>query len=165
MGETDGNISEKRRQRRTMKKKRVMMIKIRDKKTENEQVILMGDNYKPFEEHFLDIINMFTENWKYDDTPQGAGRCLGRILTVDFLEMFEANERYPSYGGPKMIHVDNYDKQVQDHNRNGDYKACKYLKDIRFTPVDKKVLEDLLKNCNVIDEKAIEQKENMFCKT
>src|SRR4030042_490357 len=132
------------------KQKRVIKIKIRNKKTGKENIIFMGDNYKPFEDHFLDIINSFNDKWIYDDTPERKGRCLGRTLTVDFVEMFEAKEIFPSFGGPKMIYEQNYDKHVQEHNQSGSYSACKYLKDMIFEPVDKNVLDRLLQKCHVI---------------
>ncbi len=126
-------------------------IKIRNKKTGKEDFIYMGDNYKPFEDHFLDIVNSFNDKWIYDDSAGGKGRCLGRTLTIEFLEIYEAKERFPSYGGPKMIYEQNYDKHVQDHNQQGNYEACKYLKDITFDAMNKTVfLQRLLRNCHVI---------------
>ena len=135
-----------------MKKKqhRIFKIKIQEKKTGNIDIVYMGDNYKPFEAHLLDIINSFTDNWKYDNTPECKGRCLGRTLTVDFIEVAMAKDRYPSYGGPKLIYEEHYDKHVEEHNRKGNYDACKYLKDLNFEPLGIDFIRKLLKKNHVI---------------
>jgi hypothetical protein len=133
-----------------MKQDHIFRIKIRDKKKNEEDFIIMGDSYKSFNQHFLDVIGMFTENWVYNDTPpEKKGPCLGRVLSVEFIEIQTAKERFVSFGGPKMVYEQNYDKLVEEHNKNVVGEACKYLKDVTFVPMDVEILHQLLKDCRV----------------
>lgn len=146
-----------------MKKDYIFKIKIRDKKTKEGDFIIMGDSYKPFNAHFLDIIGSFTDDWIYNDTPPDKKRpCLGRVLSVEFLEIQTAKEKFVSFGGLKMAYEQNYDKLVEEHNKNVVGEACKYLKDITFVPMDVEILHQLLKDNRV---KPSEYKCCNNCKT
>lgn len=131
---------------------RIFKIKIEDKATREKDFIISGDNYKLFEDHFLDIVSRFTDKWVYDDSPEGKGKCLGRRMNVKFLEIYEAKERFVSYGGLKMAYEHKYDKEVEAHNKNGNYEACKYLRHIKFEKKPQAYLNKLLKSCRVMED-------------
>lgn len=133
-------------------KKRIFRIKIQNKETGKEDFIIMGDNYKLFEDH---LVSWFASKWIYDDSPEGKGRCLGRELKFRFLEIYEAKERFVSFGGLKMAYEENYDKEVEEHNQKGNYGPCKYLRHIQFLKKSQDYLTQLLKNCRVKEEEQI----------
>jgi hypothetical protein len=129
---------------------RIYKIRIQDKETKKYNWIIMGDSYKPFEDHFLNIVGHFEKEWKYDDTPQGKGKCLGRTLTHKFISLEKADERFVSFGGLKMAYAEIYNEKVEEHNKNVVGNACKRLEEIRFEP-DDKYLNKLLLECSVIE--------------
>lgn len=132
----------------------IYKIKIKDKKTGEEDFIIMGDSYKPFTEHFADIISSFTEKWHYASDDKYA-ECFGRTLTSDFLELYVANGKFVSFGGLKMCYEENYNKEVEEHNENArkykNHKLCPHLENLSWRK-DNDLLKSLLKQSRVISE-------------
>ena len=133
-----------------MRENKIVKIKYKVLDTGEEKVLIMGNSYKSFELHFQDIISGFTKKWVYDDSPQGNGRCLGRTLTIDILEMYEANEKFVSFGGLKSCGEKFYDAEVEEHNKNTEGDACKRLSEINFVPMNPKVMQLLLSHNRII---------------
>lgn len=123
----------------------IYKIKIKNKRTGEENFIIMGDSYKTFKEHFVDIISRFTEKWYYENEDKHA-KCLGRTLEVEFLELFKSKNRFVSFGGLKMTYEENYDSEVSQHNLSNNYPACKYLKDIGWVKDEQQLSEQLTVN-------------------
>lgn len=141
-----------------MKPNRIFKVKIRFKESGKETFIIMGDSYKSFEEHFLDVVNSFTKRWIYDDSPEGKGRCLGREMEIQFLELYESRGKFVSYGGLKYADVSVYDTEVEEHNSNSHDSYCPYLRHITFKQLDDATLRRLLNHCQVIQEVQVENR-------
>ena len=141
------------------KPNRVFKLVFKDLESKDTIALIMGDNYKRFEDHFLDLINWQTKEWKYDDTPEGKGKCLGRVMKVEYLDLFEAKERFVGFGGLKWSSIDNYNLRVAEHNKEGTaYKPCKRIEEIKFTP-NRQLLEKLQKEYRVILTKLEEKQD------
>ena len=139
-----------------MKPNRIFKLVFKDLESKDIITLIMGDNYKRFEDHFLDLVSRQTKEWRYDD---GKGKCLGRILKVEFLDLFEAKERFVGFGGLKWTAIENYNSEVAQHNEKGTaYKPCKRIEEIKFTP-KRELLESLQKVYEVmpINKKEIKQ--------
>ncbi len=133
----------------------IYKIKIKDKRTKEEDFIIMGDSYKSFKEHLIDIISHFTTTWHYESEDRHA-HCFGRTIMVEFLEVWYSKDKFVSFGGLKMCYEKNYDKKVEGHNQSEGYPACKYLKDIKWRLEDKKFIDLLMKENRVITEEELE---------
>jgi hypothetical protein len=133
-----------------MKRKRIFKIKLRDKATGETWSFIMGDSYKPFEAHFLDLVNHLTKKWLYDDSEAGKGKCLGREMKAQFLEIYQANHKFVSFGGLKWANEATYDEKVAEHNSHSE-DTCRYLKDIEFKKLDQAFLNKLLRECHLCD--------------
>jgi len=128
----------------------IYKIKIRNKETGEEHFVIMGDSYKPFIDHFGDIISSWTKKWHYASEDKYA-ECYGRTITREILEVWYSNDKFVSFGGLKMCHIDNYDKNVGEHNQNTNKDfTCKYLKDIKWRLEDEEFIKKLLKQKRVI---------------
>lgn len=127
----------------------IYKIKIQDIATKEEDFVIMGDSYKSFEEHFTDIISHWTEQWHYADEGKYA-ECYGRTIKKNILEIYYSKEKFVSFGGLKMAYIKNYDKEVEEHNRFGNYPKCKFLKDIEWTKQGDIFIQRLLKSNRVI---------------
>jgi hypothetical protein len=128
----------------------IYKLKVQDRNTKKIDYIIMGDSYKPFPAHFQDIISFWTEKWLYDDSTEGKGKCLGRTITMDILEVWSANEKFVSFGGLKSCSEENYDKHVEEHNKSKSYPPCKYLKDIDWKVRPQGFIAKILKENRVI---------------
>lgn len=130
-------------------KNRIFKLILEDKKSKEKTILIMGDNYKRFEDHFLDLVSHYTEKWDYDDSPEGKGKCNGRVMEVDFLDLFESNERFVSFGGLKWTTEERYNGYVKEHNSKGSaYKPCKRLEEIQFKQSLEK-LRKLKQDCRI----------------
>lgn len=140
----------------------IYKIKIQDIATKEEDFVIMGDSYKDFEEHFKDIISHWTERWHYADEGKYA-ECYGRTIRKNILEIYYSKEKFVSFGGLKMAYIKNYDKEIEEHNRFGNYPKCKMLKDIMWIKREDTFIQRLLKENRVISPgllvELIEQKE------
>ncbi len=134
----------------------IYKIKIKNKKTGEEDFIIMGDSYKGFRDHFGDIISYFTEEWHYASEDKYA-ECFGRTLTIEFLEIYSSKSRFVSFGGLKMCYEKDYNKKVKEHNENGNYEGCKFLENIHFVKEHPNFLKSLLKEKRVISEEELNQ--------
>ena len=92
----------------------IYKIKIKDKKTGEEDFVIMGDSYKSFKEHLVDVISHWTEKWHYASGDKYAD-CFGRTMTKEVLEVWYSKSKFVSFGGLKMCYVDNYDEKVGEH--------------------------------------------------
>ena len=63
----------------------IYKIKIQDIATKEEDFVIMGDSYKSFREHFIDIISHWTERWYYANEGKYA-ECFGRTIRKNILE-------------------------------------------------------------------------------
>ena len=132
----------------------IYKIKIKDKKTGEEDFVIMGDSYKSFREHFGDIVSHWTKKWHYASEDKYA-ECYGRTIIKEILEVRFSKDKFVSFGGLKMCYEENYDKKVGEHNKSGTYKPCKYLKDINWKLESKEFIEVLLKEKRVISEEEL----------
>ena len=133
------------------KTNRIFKLKVKVKDgSEKPFYLIMGDNYKRFEDHFVDITSHYTDKWHYDDTPEGKGKCLGRTLKVEFIELLEAKERFVGFGGLKCCSEESYNSHVEEHNKNGTaYKPCKRIEEINFKP-NLALLKELIASHRII---------------
>ncbi len=132
----------------------IYKIKIKDKKTGDEAWIIMGDSYKSFKEHFINVISYWTDKWHYASEDKYA-KCFGRTINKEILEIWFAKDNFVSWGGLKMAYLENYDVEVEKHNQSGSYKPCKYLKDIKWSLESKEFINLLLKENRVISEEEL----------
>jgi len=127
----------------------IYKIKIKDKNTGEEDFVIMGDSYKSFKEHFVNIISSWTEKWHYaSDEPHAE--CYGRTINREILEIWYSNNKFVSFGGLKMCYEEKYNQKVKEHNENGNSEGCKYLEDIKWKLEDKEFIRLLLKENRVI---------------
>ena len=134
----------------------IYKIKIKDKETGEEDFVIMGDSYKSFKEHFVNIISYWTDKWHYESEDKYA-KCFGKTIKKDILEIWYADTNFVSFGGLKMAYEENYDKEVEAHNKSDNYKPCKYLKDINWRLKDKKFIDLLLKENQVISDGMVKE--------
>jgi predicted TIM-barrel fold metal-dependent hydrolase len=133
----------------------IFKIKIKDKKTGEEDYVIMGDSYKSFKDHFINIISHWTKKWHYQDDSQHS-KCFGRTINKEILEIWQSDENFVSFGGLKMAYEENYDKEVEQHNRNSRREVtCKYLKDIKWELQSQDFIRLLLKENRVISEEEL----------
>ncbi len=132
----------------------IYKIKIRDEETKEEYFVIMGDSYKPFRDHFGDIISSWTKKWHYESEDRHA-HCFGRTIDKEILEVWYSKDKFVSFGGLKMTSEKNYDKRVEEHNKDGGSLACKYLKDINWKLEDNKFIHFLLKEKRVISREEL----------
>ena len=135
----------------------IYKIKIKDKKTGEEDFVIMGDSYKTFKAHFQDIISHWTEKWYYESEDKYA-KCFGRTITKEILGIWYSKNKFVAYGGLKMAYEKDYDKKVEEHNKYGNYGACKYLKDIKWSIEENEFIKLLLKEHRVISEDELNSK-------
>ena len=144
-------------------KNRIFKLKIKDEEGK-EKFIIMGDSYKKFEEHFSDLVSTYTKRWHYDDSKEGKGKCLGRTLDIEILEIWYSESEFVSYGGVKWCLEEVYDNEVEDHNIHSRQKYCPYLRHIKFVMKPKEYLDELLKKNGVKKkEDIIIRKHITFC--
>lgn len=134
----------------------IYKIKIRDRKTGEEYFIVMGDSYKPFRDHFTDVVSYFTEKWHYASEDKHA-ECFGRTLTKEFLEVWSSKARFVSFGGLKMCAEEDYNEKVKEHNKKGNYEKCRFLEDIHFVIEHPSFLKTLLKEKRVVSEEELKK--------
>lgn len=128
----------------------IYKLKLRNLQSGEEYFAIMGNSYKPFEAHFVDIVSNFTKKWIYESEDKYA-KCLGRTLTMEFLELWKSKEKFVSFGGLKFTPEENYDSKVDEHNESNSYPRCKHLKYIEFVQ-DQEYLQKLLKQSRIIIE-------------
>ena len=128
-------------------------VKIRNLQSGKEYFAIMGDSYKPFEDHFVNIVSSFTKKWIYESEDKHA-KCFGRTLTMEFLEIWKAKGKFVSFGGLKFTPEENYDSKVDEHNNSKSYPRCKHLKDINFIQ-DLEYLPKLIKQNRILKESEI----------
>lgn len=137
----------------------IYKIKIKDRETGEENFVIMGDSYKPFKDHFIDIISHWTKNWHYESEEQYA-KCFGRTLKFDLMTLYVAKGKFVSYGGLKMSYEDNYNKEVDEHNKyskeHKTYSLCPHLENLSWRE-DKDLLKSLIKQSRVISEEELER--------
>ena len=134
----------------------IYKIKIKDRETGEEDFIIMGDSYKPFKDHLVNIISHWTIRWHYESEEKYA-KCFGRTISKEILQIWFSPNKFVSFGGLKMAYLENYDKEVESHNKSGGYVSCKYLKDINWKLEDKKFIDLLMKENRVISEEELNQ--------
>ena len=134
----------------------IYKIKIKDLKTGKEDFVIMGNSYKSFEEHFVNIISHWTEKWHYESEDKYA-KCYGRTINKEILSMWQSIDKFVSFGGLKMAYEEKYDKNVEEHNKSDGNVACKYLKDINWIPSNKSFIKRLLKENRVISQKELNE--------
>lgn len=133
-----------------MKKgKRTFKLLVKEKESGQVLTFIMGDNYKDFEDHFLDFCNRYTKKWEYESEYQYA-KCYGRNMKIEFIDLFSAPERFVGFGGLKWTTEENYDEELKQHNKNcPPYKKCPTtISEIHFTN-DRPFLDKLKKECRV----------------
>ncbi len=123
-------------------KERIVKVKLKDKETGKEGIIVMGNNYRSFDEHFSELIDHYTDKWE-------MGR--GRTLKVEVVEMSEANERFVSMDCPKWKGLFNYNEKVIKHNQAYPDYPCKQLFDIKFIPIKSEGVKKMLTVRQVIN--------------
>ncbi len=134
----------------------IYKIKIKDKKTGEEDFVIMGDSYKTFKDHFVNVISYWTEKWHYADEGEHA-ECFGRTITKEILEVWYSKSKFVSFGGLKMCYLENYDEKVGEHNKSDSYPVCKYLKDINWKSEEKGFIDLLLREHRVISEEQLKE--------
>lgn len=134
------------------KKKRIFKIITKDKYTKKQEIYIIGDSYKSFEEQLLDFFSYKNKKWIYDDNIKGKGKCLGRKLKCDILKIYEAQDKFVSFGGLKWCIINHYDEEVKEHNKhvNNIDERCKYLKYIYFQKKSQKYLNNILNKYRII---------------
>ena len=134
----------------------IYKIKIKDKKTEQEDFVIMGNSYKSFEEHFKDIISHWTGKWHYENKDKHA-KCFGRTINKEILEISYSKDKFVSFGGLKMAAESVYDEKVEDHNKSENSSPCKSLRHIHWKLKDNDFILGLLKRSRVISEEALKE--------
>ncbi len=133
----------------------IYKIKIKDKKTGEEDFVIMGDSYKTFKAHFQDIVSHWTEKWHYA-TEDKYSECFGRTITKHILEVWHSKSKFVSFGGLKMAYEKDYDEKVEEHNKSDSYLPCKSLRHINWILKDKEFIKVLLKERRVISKKELD---------
>lgn len=141
---------------RKRKNKMIYKIKIKDKKSGEEDFVIMGDSYKSFKDHLVNIIDHWTEKWHYENEDKHA-KCFGRTLNKEILEIWYSNDKFVSFGGLKMAYKEKYDGYVEEHNKSDNNEACKYLKDIRWKIEGREFINLLLKENRVISKDELKK--------
>lgn len=134
----------------------IYKIKIKDKKTREEDFIMMGDSYKSFKDHLINIISYWTEEWHYEDESKHSN-CFGRTISKEIIEIWYNECEFVSFGGLKMCYEKDYDKKVEEHNQSTTYKPVKYLKDITWELESQEFIRLLLKENRVISEEELKE--------
>ena len=131
------------------KGKRTFKLVIKEKESGQIVTFILGDNYKNFEDHFLDFCCHYTKTWEYE-SPDKFAKCYGRNMEIEFIDLFSASERFVGFGGLKWTTEENYDKELEQHNKNcPPYQKCPTkLKDIHFTN-ERPLLDKLKQECQV----------------
>jgi len=133
---------------------RIMLITCYNKNDKTIFRLVSGDNYKSFEDHFVDLIDVFTKEWIYK-----KNKCLGRILKIDIRQIWEAKSRFVNFGGLKWCEDIDYNAKVKECNIHS--LCCEYLENLVFKQTSLKYLQNLLEKKQVLQTEEEKPNDNI----